>query len=104
MNLKFEWNAKKAAKNLKKHKVGFEEAQTVFEDETAFIFPDELHSTDEDREIIIGHSSRNRLLLVCFVERIVDVIRIFSARRAEENERTDYEENAGIKSSRNPDG
>ncbi|NJM39974.1 MAG: BrnT family toxin [Anaerolineae bacterium] len=100
MSLEFEWDAKKAARNRKKHKVSFEEAQTVFEDETAYTFPDELHSTDEDREIIIGHSSRNRLLLVCFVERILDVIRIFSARRATENERADYEENAGIKSSK----
>ena len=90
---------KKAAKNLKKHKVRFEEAQTVFEDESAFIFPDELHSSDEDREIIIGYSSSSRLLLVCFVERVLDVIRIFSARQAKKNERADYEANAGIKSS-----
>ena len=97
MDLEFEWDTKKAAKNLKKHKVSFEEAQTVFEDESALIFPDELHSDEEDREIIIGYSSKNRLLLVCFIERVLDVIRIFGARQAEKNERADYEANAGFK-------
>jgi uncharacterized DUF497 family protein len=47
---------------------------------------------DEQREIIIGHSSRNRLLLVCFTERAA-TIRIFSARRATRKEHRDYEEN-----------
>ncbi len=81
--------------------MSFEEAQTVFEDESAFIFPDELHSTGEDREIVIGYSSRSCLLLVCFIERVLSVICIFSARRATKNERTDYEENAGVKSGEN---
>ena len=51
------------------------------------------HLADERREIIIGHSSQNRLLLTCFVERTEDVIRIFSARLATKKERQDYEEN-----------
>ena len=97
MNLKFEWNTRKASNNLKKHSVSFEEAQTVFEDKSALIFPDEAHSTDENREIMIGYSSRNRLLLVCFVKRVLNVIRIFSARRATKNEQNDYEENADYK-------
>jgi len=95
MSLKFEWNPQKAASNIKKHKISFEEAQTVFEDDAALIFPDAAHSSQEAREIIIGYSSRNRLLLVCFVERVRDVIRIFSARRGTKNERNDYEANAG---------
>ena len=94
MNLRFEWDSHKAAANLKKHRVGFEEAQTVFIDERAFIFDDELHSDAERREIIIGHSIRNRLLLVCFTERD-DAVRIISARRVTGNEQNDYEANTG---------
>lgn len=95
MALQFEWDADKAAANLKKHGVSFEEAQTVFSNPLAKIFDDEIHATDEPREIIIGHSLANRLLLVCFVER-APVIRIISARVATQKERRDYEENAGI--------
>ncbi|OQY43747.1 MAG: hypothetical protein B6242_14145 [Anaerolineaceae bacterium 4572_78] len=95
MNLKFEWDKEKAALNLKKHNVSFEEASTVFSDPFAFIFYDEEHSTPEEwREIIIGHSHQNRLLLTCFVERIEDIIRIFSSRLATKRERKDYEEHA----------
>lgn len=91
MALKFEWDREKAANNVKKHHVSFEEAQTVFEDGNARIFSDEAHSVDEDREIIIGVSSQRRILLVCFVERWQDVVRIISARRATKNERKDFE-------------
>ena len=98
MALRFEWDPKKAARNLKKHRVSFEEAQTVFEDELALIFPDEEHSSEEVREIIIGRAARDRVLLVCFVERKQDLVRLFSARRATKNERDDFEENAGITS------
>jgi uncharacterized DUF497 family protein len=58
----------------------------------ARIFDDEAHSLEEPREIVIGHSSEDRLLLVCFTER-GDVIRIISARKATRKERNDYEEN-----------
>jgi uncharacterized protein len=98
MALKFEWDPKKNAKNLKKHKIDFEEARTVFEDERALIFSDESHADEEDREIIIGYSAKERLLLVCFVERKKDIVRIYSARKATKNERSDYEENSGITS------
>ena len=64
---------------------------TVFANSLALIFDDEAHSEDEAREIIIGHSARNRLLLVSFTER-PGVIRIISARRATKQERQDYEE------------
>ena len=89
---RFEWDKSKARANLAKHKVGFEEARTVFSNPLALIFDDEGHSVDERREIIIGHSNRGRLLLVCFTER-ADSIRIFSARLATPRERKDYEEN-----------
>jgi uncharacterized DUF497 family protein len=91
MDLSFEWDKEKAASNQKKHQVSFEEAATVFADPLAAIFDDEVHSDEEQREIIVGHSAKNRLLLVCFTER-AGAIRIISARRATKKERRDYEE------------
>ena len=93
MSLRFEWGPEKAAANLAKHGVSFEEALTVFSDPLARIFDDEEHSSEEPREIIIGHSAKQRLLLVCFTDRET-VIRLFSARQATKRERQDYEENA----------
>lgn len=69
MTVQFEWDPKKAAANLRKHRVSFSEAGTVFHDLLALIFDDEAPSGSEHREIMIGHSSRGRLLLVCFTER-----------------------------------
>jgi uncharacterized DUF497 family protein len=92
MAIEFEWDAQKAETNRTKHGVSFEEAATVFGDPLAAIFDDETHSADEQREIIIGHSDQNRLLLVSFTER-AERIRIISARRATKRERRDYEEN-----------
>jgi len=96
MGVQFEWDRRKAASNLRKHGVSFDEASTVFRDQLAYIFDDETHSAQEHREIIIGRSTRNRLLLVCFTERAEDVVRIISARSATKMEREDYEENRGI--------
>jgi len=95
MSPSFTWDVAKAASNRKKHSVSFEEAQTVFDNPLAVIFYDEAHSATEPREIIIGHSVDNRLLLVCFVERD-DGIRIISARKATAQERNDYEEGTGF--------
>jgi len=92
--MKFEWNPQKAKSNLRKHGVSFEEALTVFKDTLAFIFDDLEHSQAEQREIIIGTSTLGRIVLVCFVERSEDTLRIFSARRATKNEINDYEKNA----------
>lgn len=91
MNVQFEWDIKKASVNLAKHKISFEEASTVFDDPLARIFDDPDHSLEERREIIIGHSIAGRLLIVCFTERILDVVRIFSARKAARKEIEDYE-------------
>jgi len=96
MRLQFEWDKKKAAANLKKHKVSLDEATTVFDDPLAYIFDDEDHSEDERREIIIGHSILQRLLLVSFIERVEDLLRILSARLATKREQKDYEENADV--------
>jgi hypothetical protein len=91
--MEFEWNELKANANLKKHGVSFEEAKTVFDNVLAAIFEDKLHSIDERREIIIGHSQNNRLLLISFTER-PNAIRIISARLATRREREDYDQNA----------
>ena len=87
----FEWDRRKASINQAEHGVTFDEAMTVFDDRLARIFDDPDHSLAEAREIIIGHSQRLRLLVVCFTERGMRV-RIFSARRATWSERKDYEE------------
>jgi len=92
--MKFTWDSRKADNNLRKHGIVFDEAITVFSDPLALIFDDEEHSGDEHREIIIGYSTLTRLLLVCFVEREKDTIRLISARRATKAEIKDYEKNA----------
>jgi uncharacterized DUF497 family protein len=92
MSLEFEWSAKKAEANRAIHGIDFEEALTVFRDPLARIFEDEEHSEDEPREIMIGHSVKQRLILVCFTVRGAR-IRIISARKATRLERKDYEEN-----------
>ena len=94
--MKFEWDPAKAASNIRKHGVSFDEAVTVFKDPLAFIFDDEAHSEEEHREIIIGMSALRRMILVCFVERLENVVRIISARPAtrQEIKDKDYEENA----------
>ena len=92
MSLKFEWDPKKATFNLSKHGVSFEATLTVFGDPLARIFDDEDHSIEEQREIIIGHSAKERLLVVCFTAQ-GESVRIFSARKATRRERKDYEEN-----------
>ncbi|MBI5566385.1 MAG: BrnT family toxin [Chloroflexi bacterium] len=92
MDYHFEWAARKAATNERKHRVGFDEARTVFYDPLARIFDDVDHSSMERREIIIGHSTLNRLLIVSFTER-QKAIRLISARLATKREHHDYEEN-----------
>ncbi len=88
----FEWDEEKARTNQQKHGVTFPEAATVFADSVAAIFPDAVHSTDEVREIIVGQSERNRLLVVSFTERGGNV-RIISARVATPRERKNHEDN-----------
>jgi len=67
--MQFEWDKEKAAGNIKKHGVSFEEAETVFGDSLARIFDDEEHSFDEKRNGIVGHSTKNRLLIISFTEK-----------------------------------
>jgi uncharacterized DUF497 family protein len=91
MTFRFEWDDEKAQRNLRKHGVSFEEAQTVFDDPLARVDPDSAHSISESRAIIIGYSDRGRLLLVSFVERN-DAIRIINSRAADARERKRHEE------------
>lgn len=86
----FEWDDEKAAINLRKHGVDFEEAKTVFEDPFAITIADELHSEAEERGIILGFSLLSRVLLVVHTER-KERIRLISARQATPSERSQYE-------------
>jgi uncharacterized DUF497 family protein len=94
MSLQFEWAPKKAKANLAKHTVSFDEAMTVFGDPLARIFDDAEHSINERRELIIGHSQTQRLVLISFTGS-EEKIRLISARLATRQERKDYEENVG---------
>nr|WP_207301182.1 BrnT family toxin [Aquabacterium lacunae] len=90
--MKFEWDPPKAAANLKKHQVSFDEAKSVFYDEFAIQFFDEEHSSDEERFLMLGMSSSAKLLIVCHCEREHgEVIRIISARKATKRESAFYQ-------------
>ncbi|MGO8813591.1 MAG: BrnT family toxin [Terriglobia bacterium] len=88
--MRFEWDGSKATSNLKKHRVSFEEAVTVFYDPLAATFGDPDHSQEESRLITVGYSARGRLLVVSHVERS-GAIRVVSARRATVRERRRHE-------------
>ena len=87
----YEWDPAKAAENLKKHGVSFEEAASIFLDALALTFWDPDHSEEEEREITIGRSAEQRILFVAHTAR-EDRIRIISARQATSQERRQYEE------------
>jgi uncharacterized DUF497 family protein len=89
--MEFEWDKEKAAANLAKHGVSFDEARTVFDDPLYVDFYDPDHSLDEHRYIIIGESRQRRPLIVSYTER-GDVIRLISAREVTRSERETYEE------------
>lgn len=89
--MKFSWRPNKAAKNIRKHKVSFHEAATVFADPLSVTVSDPDHSNDEERYIIVGFSNRGRLLMVSHTER-GNMIRLISARKLTPEERRQYEE------------
>ena len=91
MALRFLWDLRKAASNVRKHGVGFGEATAVFDDPLSVTISDPDHSTDEQRFLLLGLSNRGRLLVVAHSERGKS-IRIISARRATRRERRTYEE------------
>lgn len=89
--MRFDWDERKAAANLAKHRVSFEEAATVFLSDAALLFPDPDHSEDEDRFILLGPSDAFHLLVVVHCYRESDeVIRLISARKATRGERKAY--------------
>lgn len=93
--MKFEWDARKASINLEKHKIGFQEAATVFFDPNGLEIPDPEHSVHEVRALRLGISILSRVLLTVYTERGVShgkqVIRIISARRANKKEKALYD-------------
>ena len=91
--LRFEWDENKNTINKAKHKVSFEEAQTVFYDADAVVIDDPDHSETEERFIILGFSVKAKLLVVCHCYRESDsVIRSISARKATAKESRQYNE------------
>ena len=93
MALRFEWDPDTARRNLRKHRLSFEEATTAFEDDRSVTMPDPMHSVGEERFLLLGRTSRNRIAVVA-TERSEDIatIRLISARLADRGERHDYEE------------
>ena len=90
--LRFEWDPKKAAVNLRKHKVSFEDAKTVFSDEQALLIDDPDHSEEEDRFVLLGLSQSLRLLVVVHCYRADgNVVRLISARKADSDEQSLYQ-------------
>ena len=91
MAIKFEWDPRKARRNLRKHGIDFDEASTVFADTLSISIPDPSHSEDEERWVTMGLSNRRRLLVVVHTEE-GEMSRIISARTADRLERRKYEE------------
>jgi uncharacterized DUF497 family protein len=91
MALEFEWESAKAASNLWKHGVGFEEAVTVFDDPLSTTVIDPDHSLREERLVIFGRSTGGRILAVMHTEG-GERVRVISAREVTRAERDAYEE------------
>ncbi|MDZ4804317.1 MAG: BrnT family toxin [Candidatus Eisenbacteria bacterium] len=91
MDLRFEWDSRKANSNLKRHGVSFSEASTVLGDPLSITIPDPLHSHDEPRFLDLGMSHSGRLIVVVYTER-AGTLRLISARPATRHEKQDYEE------------
>lgn len=87
----FEWDQIKADSNRDKHGISFGDASTAFADPRSLAIPDEAHSADEERWVLLGRSVEGELLVVVHVDR-GETIRIISARRATSRERQDYEQ------------
>lgn len=89
----FEWDQNKAGKNQKKHGVSFSEASTVFDDPLELTISDPDHSHEEFRFLSVGRSALGNLLLVSYIEKQENTIRIISARKATKHEKRQYEQN-----------
>jgi uncharacterized protein len=89
--MRFSWDQKKAASNLSKHGVSFEEASTVFGDPLSDTFRDPDHSLNEYRFVIIGSSESGKILVVAHTDD-GELVRLISAREVTRDERKSYEE------------
>jgi len=92
MGMRFSWDPRKAAANLKKHGVSFDEASTAFGDPVSITIPDPDHSDDDTRFLLVGQSALQRTLVVVHAELTESDIRLISARLAGRRERRSYEE------------
>lgn len=90
MSIEFEWDPAKPAANLRKHGVSFEEASAAFWDPLSLAIPDPQHSQGEERFVLLGRTTANRLVVVVHVDRGAR-IRVISARPATRKERRQYE-------------
>ncbi len=90
--MQFSWDPKKSKSNKRKHGVSFLEAQSCFFDPMHIFTKDEAHSGEEDRFILLGMSTENRLLVVVHAEQYEEEIRIISARKCTKSERKNYQE------------
>jgi uncharacterized DUF497 family protein len=90
----FEWDARKAAANFRKHGVTFEDGASVFFDPLAITYPDPDHSLEEHREVTLGYTMKKEMVFVSHCER-GERVRIISARPATRTERRQYEEGIG---------
>jgi uncharacterized protein len=88
----YEWDPEKAAGNLRKHKVSFDEATSVFTDPFALTFDDPDHSVEENRFITIGTSDKNRIVFLSHADADDEHVRIISARSATKTEAYAYQE------------
>jgi uncharacterized DUF497 family protein len=88
---RFEWDPKKAASNLAKHKISFAQAIRAFDDPFALIAPDEEHSQEEEREWIIGEADPGVLVVIFTRREAKEILRIISARKANQKEKAIYE-------------
>jgi len=91
VGLQFEWDEDKAARNLGKHGVSFEEAASAFGDPLSLTIPDPEHSEGEERCVLLGVTQHHRLVVVAHTEQ-ADIVRVISARLATPAERREYEE------------
>jgi uncharacterized DUF497 family protein len=87
----FEWDPEKAQANFAKHGVRFTESLPVFDDDLAVTLPDDESDPGERRFVSVGTGAKGRVLVVVYTWRRTN-IRIISVRRAEAQERVEYEE------------
>ena len=89
--MRFAWDERKNAENLRKHDISFEQAQKIFEDDMGILIPDPDHSIGEERYVLIGAEIGLGVCIVChcYIDR-GEIIRLISARPASKQEKEQY--------------